>query len=41
MIINNYNGSLTENLETDLTSTKCPMINIRAFDPNIKHGTLQ
>ena len=38
MIINNYNGSLTENLETDLTSTKCPMINIRAFDPNIKAG---
>lgn len=38
MIINNYNGSLQENNETNLTSTKCPMVNIRAFDPNLKAG---
>ena len=39
MIINNYNGSLPENTETNMTATKCPMINIRAFDASIKAGS--
>ncbi|MDY6302432.1 MAG: hypothetical protein SPL96_11145 [Bacteroidales bacterium] len=38
MIINNYNGSLPENTETNMTATKYPALTFRGFDASIKAG---